>query len=126
VAAIDVQYIHRVDATLESNVRFTVYLLLEAEAHHKSSIASSRLISTRLGPDLQNILRLSYDSAIITIGEFVASHCNQWGLRCVVVRERRALPKLLWGGLVLYNLSHNESTTNQQQIEPTESEPKPS
>ena len=30
-------------------------------------------------------------------GEFGASHCNQWGLCCVVVRERRTLPKLLWG-----------------------------
>jgi len=28
-----------------------------------------------------------------------ASHCNQWGLCCIVVRERRALPKLLWRGL---------------------------
>jgi len=36
-------------------------------------------------------------------GEFGVSHCNQWGLCCVtVVRERRTLPKLLWGGLVLY------------------------
>jgi len=33
-------------------------------------------------------------------GEFWASHCNQWGFCCVVVRERRALPKLLWGGFV--------------------------
>jgi len=31
-----------------------------------------------------------------------ASHCNQWGLCCVVVGERRALPKLLWGGLVYH------------------------
>jgi len=28
------------------------------------------------------------------VGEFWASHCNQWGLCCIVVRERRALPKL--------------------------------
>ena len=33
-------------------------------------------------------------------GEFGASHCNQWGLCCIVMRERRSLPKLLWGGLV--------------------------
>ena len=26
-------------------------------------------------------------------GEFGASHCNQWGFCCIVVRERRALPK---------------------------------
>ena len=26
-------------------------------------------------------------------GEFVASHCNQWRLCCIVVRERRALLK---------------------------------
>jgi len=32
-------------------------------------------------------------------GEFGTSHCNQLGLCCVVVRERRALPKLLRGGL---------------------------
>jgi len=32
-------------------------------------------------------------------GEFGASYCNQWGLRCIVVRERRALPKLLWEDL---------------------------
>jgi len=25
--------------------------------------------------------------------------CNQRGLCCIVARERRALPKLLWGGL---------------------------
>jgi len=30
-------------------------------------------------------------------GEFRASHCNLWGLCCVVVRERRALPRLVWG-----------------------------
>ena len=30
-------------------------------------------------------------------GEFGASHCNQWGLCCVVVQQRPALPKLLWG-----------------------------
>ena len=34
-------------------------------------------------------------------GEFVASHCNQWGLYCIVVREWRSLPKLLWEGLVV-------------------------
>jgi len=34
-------------------------------------------------------------------GEFEASYCNQWGLRCVVVRERRALLKLLWEDLFL-------------------------
>jgi len=34
-------------------------------------------------------------------GEFGASHCNQWELCCVVVQERRALPKLRWGGLVI-------------------------
>jgi len=32
--------------------------------------------------------------------ELGASRCNQWGLCCVVVRERRAFPKLFWGGLV--------------------------
>jgi len=32
--------------------------------------------------------------------EFRASNCNQWGLCCAVVRERRALPKLVRGGLV--------------------------
>jgi len=36
-------------------------------------------------------------------GEFGASHCNQWGLRCVVVREQRALPKLLWGTCFIFN-----------------------
>ena len=34
-------------------------------------------------------------------GEFGASHCNQWGLRGVVAREQRVLPKLLWGDLLL-------------------------
>ena len=29
-------------------------------------------------------------------GEFGASHCNEWGLCCIVGRERRALSKLLW------------------------------
>jgi len=33
--------------------------------------------------------------------EFGASHYNQWGLCCIVVRERRTLLKLLWG-LVLF------------------------
>ena len=33
-------------------------------------------------------------------GKYGASHSNQWGLCCVLVQERRALPKLLWGGLV--------------------------
>ena len=33
-------------------------------------------------------------------GEFGASRCNQWGFCCVVMRERRTLPKLLSGGLV--------------------------
>jgi len=28
-------------------------------------------------------------------GEFGVSHCNQWGLCCIVVRERCALLKLL-------------------------------
>jgi len=39
--------------------------------------------------------------------EFWASHCNQRGLCCVVVRERRALPKLLWGGLVMIISIHD-------------------
>jgi len=30
-------------------------------------------------------------------GEFGTSRCNHWGLCCVFMRERRALPKLLWG-----------------------------
>ena len=34
-------------------------------------------------------------------GEFGASHCNQWGLCCIVVRERRTLPKLLWEDLLM-------------------------
>jgi len=34
------------------------------------------------------------------VGEFRVSHCNQWGLCCVVVQERCALRKWLWGGLV--------------------------
>jgi len=38
-------------------------------------------------------------------GEFGACHCNQWWHSFVVVRERRTLPKLLWGGLVLVSLS---------------------
>jgi len=29
-------------------------------------------------------------------GEFLAFHCNQWGLCCVVVRQRCTLLKLLW------------------------------
>jgi len=33
-------------------------------------------------------------------GEFGASHCNQWGRRYIVVRERRDLPKSLREGLV--------------------------
>jgi len=33
--------------------------------------------------------------------EFGASHCNQWGLCCIVVQERCALPKLFLGGLVI-------------------------
>ena len=47
------------------------------------------------------------DGVVIVEGEVAvlgikcgASHCNQSGLCCVVVRERRTLPKLLWGGLV--------------------------
>jgi len=34
-------------------------------------------------------------------GEFGTSHCSQWGLCCVVVRERCTVPKLLWRGLIL-------------------------
>jgi len=34
-------------------------------------------------------------------GEFGASHCNQWGLCSVAVREQCALPKLLWEDLLL-------------------------
>jgi len=45
-------------------------------------------------------------------GEFGASHCNQWGLYCTVVRERRALPKLLWGGLVSHFYSIDLHTTS--------------
>jgi len=37
-------------------------------------------------------------------GEFWASYCNQWGHSFVVVRERRTLLKLLWGGLVYNNI----------------------
>jgi len=33
-----------------------------------------------------------------------ASHRKQWGLSCIVVRERLAVPKLLWEEL-LYNIS---------------------
>ena len=33
-------------------------------------------------------------------GNFGVSHCKQWGHCCIVVRERHALPKLLWGELV--------------------------
>jgi len=32
-------------------------------------------------------------------GELGASHCNQRGLCCIVVRERRTLPKLIWDDL---------------------------
>ena len=32
--------------------------------------------------------------------EFGVFHCNQWGLCCVVFRERRALPKLIWEDLL--------------------------
>ena len=38
-------------------------------------------------------------------GEFGASHCNQLWLRCIVVRERCALPKWLLGGLVWHSCS---------------------
>jgi len=44
-------------------------------------------------------------------GGLGVSHCNQWRLCCVVVRERRALPTyLLWGGLV-YNTAERAQTT---------------
>jgi len=33
--------------------------------------------------------------------EFGASHCNQWGLCRVIVRERRTLQKLLWKDLLV-------------------------
>jgi len=33
-------------------------------------------------------------------GDFGAFHCNQWGLCCLVVRERCTLPKLLWEDLL--------------------------
>ena len=51
-------------------------------------------------------------------GKFLACHCNQWGLCCVAVRERRTLPKLLWEDLfrfvanLLYNLLYNKFTTD--------------
>jgi len=32
-------------------------------------------------------------------GKCGASHCNLWGFCCVVVPERRAVPKLLWEDL---------------------------
>ena len=34
-------------------------------------------------------------------GEFWVSRCNQWGLCCIVVRQRRTLPKLLWENLLV-------------------------
>jgi len=36
--------------------------------------------------------------------EFEAFHCNRWDC-CVVVRERRALPKLLWEDLFMASFS---------------------
>jgi len=46
-----------------------------------------------------------------SVGEFGAFHCNKWRLCCVVVRQRRALPKLLWDGLVpLPYLSRTEAS----------------
>jgi len=39
--------------------------------------------------------------------EFGESHCKQLGLCCVVVCQRRALPKLLWGGLSLISDSRS-------------------
>jgi len=39
-------------------------------------------------------------------GECQASHCNQWGLFCIVVRERCVLPKLLWEDLLLFVASY--------------------
>jgi len=51
-------------------------------------------------------------------GKRGASHWNQWGLYCAVVRERRALPKSLWEDLLLsfdiiptYNTSTQTITT---------------
>ena len=42
-------------------------------------------------------------------GKCGAFRCNQWGLCCIVVQQRRALPKLLWGGLVYPVLNMNLS-----------------
>jgi len=33
-------------------------------------------------------------------------HCNQWGLCCVVVRERRTLSMLLWEALLLSDIPY--------------------
>ena len=45
-------------------------------------------------------------------GEFGVSHCNQWGLCCVVARELRALPKLLWDDLFSSLNASNKLVTN--------------
>jgi len=50
------------------------------------------------------------------MGEFGASHCNQWGLCCVIVRERRALPKLLCGGLVIFEVKYGSAEATISQI----------
>ena len=47
---------------------------------------------------LDGVVILEGERAVLD--EFEASRCDQWELYCIIVEERRTLPKLLWGGLV--------------------------
>ena len=49
-------------------------------------------------------------------GEFGASHSNQWGLCYIDVRQRRALPKLLSGGLVVVCVTRDVCSATEQQF----------
>jgi len=46
-------------------------------------------------------------------GEFGVYHCNQWGLCCIVVRERRLFPDDFWEDLLIINVK--ESVVNNDQ-----------
>jgi len=49
-------------------------------------------------------------------GDFGASHCNKRGLCCVVSRERRALPELLWDFLFTFIFCTKSPTAKLQAL----------
>ena len=63
----------------------------------------------RTGPGIRHVVEFGdWSTGRGTfVGEFGASHCNQWGpigRMCATVPRRGDLPKLLWADLLLSDL----------------------